>query len=59
MSYLELTNVQKSFGETVAVKDFNLSISKVNLFRSWVPAGVEKPPRCGWSPGLNYLHQVR
>ncbi len=42
MSYLELTNVQKSFGETVAVKDFNLSIKQGEFISFLGPSGCGK-----------------
>jgi putative spermidine/putrescine transport system ATP-binding protein len=42
MSYLELTNVQKRFGETFAVADFNLAAEKGEFVSFLGPSGCGK-----------------
>ena len=42
MSYLELTDVQKRFGETVAVEDFNLAAEKGEFVSFLGPSGCGK-----------------
>ncbi|MFA5837763.1 MAG: ABC transporter ATP-binding protein [Bellilinea sp.] len=42
MTYLELTDISKNFGNVVAVKDFNLSIKKGQLVSFLGPSGCGK-----------------
>ena len=42
MSYLELTGIQKRFGDTVAVQDFNLAVEKGEFVSFLGPSGCGK-----------------
>jgi putative spermidine/putrescine transport system ATP-binding protein len=42
MSFLELSHVQKNFGDTIAVEDFNLSIEQGEFVSFLGPSGCGK-----------------
>ena len=48
MAFLEINKINKNFGKTVAVGDFNLQVEKGEFISLLQPAGVEKLQHCAW-----------
>lgn len=46
MSYLELTNIHKAFGTSVAVENFNLSVEQGEFISFLDRVAAAKPPLC-------------
>ena len=43
---LEIKNVKKSFGGLTVLDGISLEVERVMWWRSWAPAGPEKPLSC-------------
>jgi putative spermidine/putrescine transport system ATP-binding protein len=54
VSYLELTRIQKSFNETVAVEDFNLCVTKGEFISLLGPSGCGKTTTLRMVAGFDY-----